>query len=111
MKVIKDGEGEKYDAKQHFNCWTAYKLQAGKDTKRLTVSLSHFLPGGGAEMSSSPRERVYVVISGAMKVTGKNEEHLLKPGDMIYIAPGEERAAQVIGNEPVTTLVIVGVVE
>ena len=111
MKVVKDNGGEKYDAKQHFGCWTAYKLQAGKDTKRLTVSTTHFLPEGGADMSSSPRERVYVLLSGAMKVTGKNEEHLLEPGDMIYIAPSEERAVQVIGNKPATTLVIVAIDE
>src|SRR4030043_1252056 len=107
MKVVKDSVGEKYEAKQHFACWTAFKLQAGKDTKRLTVSTTHFLPEGGAEMSSAPRERVYVLLSGAMKVTGKNEEHLMEAGDMIYIAPGEERAVQVIGNKPATTLVIV----
>ena len=111
MKVVKDSEGTKYDAKNHFGCWTAYKLQAEKDTKRLTVSTTHFLPQGGADMSSSPRERVYVLLSGAMKVTGKNEEHLLEPGDMIYIAPGEERAVEVIGNKPATTLVIVAIAE
>ena len=27
-------------------------LQSGKDTRRTTVSTSHFLPDGGAEMSA-----------------------------------------------------------
>jgi hypothetical protein len=34
------------------------KLFAGKDTKRTTIAVSHFLPDGGATMSSSPKERV-----------------------------------------------------
>lgn len=111
MKVIKDGEGEKYDAKQHFGCWAMRKLVSGKDTKKTSISMSHFLPDGGAEMSSSPKERVYFVLAGSMKVAGKSEEHFLEPGDMIYIAPGEERAVQIIGTEPVTTLVILADVE
>ena len=108
MKVVRDGEGIKYDAKKHFNCWAMYKLEVGKDTKKTTLSISHFLPEGGAELSSSPKERVYFILSGgALKVTGKGEEHVLEPGDMLYIAPGEERAAIVVGNEPVTMLVII----
>lgn len=112
MKVIRDGEGIKYDAKKHFNCWAMYKFEVGKDTRKTAVSISHFLPEGGAEMSSSPKERVYFILSGgSLKVTGKSEEHVLEPGDMLYIAPGEERAAQVVGTEPVTMAVIVTDVE
>jgi quercetin dioxygenase-like cupin family protein len=107
MKVIKDGEGEKYEAKRHSGCWSMYKLQSGKETRRTNVSLSHFLPDGGAEMSSSPKERVYVVLAGSVKVAGKSEQHILEPGDTIYIAAGEERAVQVVGTEPATILVII----
>jgi mannose-6-phosphate isomerase-like protein (cupin superfamily) len=111
MKVVKDGEGEKYDAKGHFGCWAMYKLNSGKDTQKINVSMSHFLPEGGGEMSPSPRERVYFVLSGCIAVKGKAEEHVLEPGDLIYIAPGEERAIEVIGTEPASTLVIVGLVD
>ena len=107
MKVVKDGAGIKYEPKLHSGCYSMYKLEPGKDTKRTCVNLSHFLPDGGAEMSSSPKERVYLVIAGTLRVIGKNEKHDLEPGDVIYIAPGEERAVQVIGTEPATILVII----
>jgi quercetin dioxygenase-like cupin family protein len=42
-----------------------------------------------------------------MFVKGKGEEYLLGQGDLIYIAPGEEREVQVIGTEPVTALVMI----
>jgi quercetin dioxygenase-like cupin family protein len=107
VKLIKDGEGIKYDAKKHFGCYSMFKTEAGKETKKTTMVVSHFLPDGGAEMASSPKERVYMLLSGSLKVTGKNEIHELEPGDMIYIAPGEERAVSVIGTEPATILVVI----
>jgi len=35
----------------------------------MVVGLSHFLPGGGADESSSEAERVYVVLEGHITVT------------------------------------------
>lgn len=105
MKVMKLGQGEPYQADKHFNYWSIYKFRPDV-TKRLHLGVSHFLPGGGAEMSSSPMERIYYVISGALLVKGKNEEHLLGPDDIIYIAPNEERSFQNNGTTPTTILVI-----
>jgi len=106
MKLIKRGEGEPYEAKRHFGCWAMRKLVPEKDSQRLNVALSHFLPQGGAEMSSSPLERAYFVIAGSLLVKGKAEEYLLGPGDLLYIAAGEEREIQACGTEPATILVI-----
>jgi len=107
MKVIKKDQGNPYDAKGHFGCWAVRKLDAPKDSHRLSISLSHFLPNGGAEMSSSPKERAYFIISGSMLLRGKGEEYLLGQGDLIYIAPGEEREIKVLGADPVTSLVMI----
>jgi mannose-6-phosphate isomerase-like protein (cupin superfamily) len=107
MKVVRIGEGNLYEAKGHFNCSCMNKLIAGQDTRRTNIGISHFLPEGGAEMTSSPKERVYVVLSGRIKVRGKNEEHILEARHMIYIAPGEERAFKVEGTEPASILVII----
>jgi len=106
MKLVKMGEGEVYEAKRHSGCFAMRKLDPEKVSKRLNIGLSHFLPGGGAEMSSSPLERAYYVISGSLTVKGKTEQYVLKPGDMLYIAPGEEREVKVQGTEPATILVI-----
>jgi len=107
MKMIKKEGGSPYEAKGHSGCWAVRKMDAAKDSRRLSISLSHFLPQGGAEMSSSPKERAYFILSGLMLVKGKTEEYRLSQGDLIYIAPGEEREVQVIGTEPVTSLVII----
>ena len=107
MKLIKKAEGQPYDAKAHFNVWSTNKLEAGKDSRNLSISLSHFLPHGGAEMTSSPKERAYYVISGSIMVKGKGEKFVLEPGDTIYIAAGEEREVSVVGTEPATILVMI----
>ena len=105
MKLIKKGEGQPYEAEGHFGVWSMRKLVAGKDSHRLIIGLSHFLPQGGMEMApASPSERTYFILSGSMRVKGKSEEYLLDPGDMLYIGPGEERESQVQGTEPCTVL-------
>jgi quercetin dioxygenase-like cupin family protein len=107
MKLIKHGQGVQYDAKGHFSCYAMNKLIVGQDTKKLTVGVSHFLPGGGAQMSSSPKERAYYVISGSIKITGKNEEYEVSADDLIYIGAGEERSFQAMGTKPATILVMI----
>ncbi len=108
MKLVKNGEGIEYDAKGHTLCYVMNKLVIGKDTKKMNLGISHFLPKGGAEMSSAPVERAYYVMSGSIKVTGKKgEDYTVCAGDVIYIGPGEERELQVLGTEPSTILVIV----
>jgi len=106
MKVVRMGDGIPYDAPKHFNYWSMNKI-FGDDAQRLTIGVSHFLPGGGAEMSSSAMERVYYVIRGSILVKGKNEEHILGADDMIYFGPGEERGFEVQGTTPATIIVII----
>ncbi len=105
MKLIKKREGQPYEVEGHFGVRSMRKLVAGKDSQRLIIGLSHFLPQGGMEMApASPSERTYFILSGSMRVKGKSEEYLLEPSDMLYIGPGEEREIQVPGTEPCTVL-------
>jgi glyoxylate utilization-related uncharacterized protein len=106
MISVKAREGIPYDAAKHFNMWGIKKVTP-EFSRRTTVSLSQFLPNGGAEMSSSNMERVYYVLAGSITVRGKAEEHVLDSGDLVYIAPGEERDMSVNNNEPATVLVVV----
>jgi quercetin dioxygenase-like cupin family protein len=106
MKLIKADEGQRYEAAHHFNYWSMNKVSPDNLSQRLNIGVSYFLPGGGAEISSSALERVYYCLEGEITVRGKNEEHQLKSGDMIYIASGEERSFQVSNNTPAAILVI-----
>jgi quercetin dioxygenase-like cupin family protein len=106
MRLVKVGEGQPYSAPHHFNYWSIKKIVPNVDSRRITVGVSHFLPGGGAEMSSSKTERVYFCIEGRISVKGKDHEFNLEQGDMIYINPNEDRSFEVSNTKPATILVI-----
>jgi quercetin dioxygenase-like cupin family protein len=112
MRLIKSNEGEPYDAKNHFNSWSTKKIVPEQTSHRLNIVYSHFLPNGGASMSSSPLERAYYLLSGSLLIINKDhQECLLQPGDMIYIGPGEEREIKVLGNQTATMVVIMSKVD
>jgi len=76
-----------------FGCWSISKLDSSTDASNgLSLSVSYYLPQGGAEMATSPGGHAYYVLSGSVLMNGKAEEHLLESGDMIYIAAGEKSA-------------------
>lgn len=106
MISVKDAQGTPYDAAKH---WQVYGLQkiTEAQSKRITVCYSYFQPNGGAEMSASPKERVYYVVNGSITVRGKGEEHVLNEGDLIYIAPGEERDMVINNGKPAEVLVFI----
>ena len=108
MKLIKKGDGEAKSAKRHFAQSGITKVSPETGSQRLRVSVSHFLPDGGAEMYASSTERVYFGISGSLMVkSGKGDKYIVEPGDVLFIPPGEERSIETVGNEPATMLVVV----
>ncbi len=105
MKICKAGEGSPYQAPAHYGQWGSQYFK-GEGPSRLTVSVSHFLPNGGAEMKAVP-ELVYYVLSGSIMVQGKAEEHVLNVGDVVHMDAGEERAFKVNGQAPASLLVVI----
>jgi len=106
MISIKDAQGAPYDAARHFGVYGLMKITE-KESGRITVNYSYFQPNGGAEMSSSPKERVYYVVKGSITISGPNETHVLEAGDLIYIAPGEERNMTINNGKPAEVLVFI----
>ncbi len=107
MITSKDAKGTPYDAAKHYGVYGVQKLTE-EQSKRITVCYSYFQPDGGAEMSPSPKERVYYVTKGSITVSGKDAEtHVLNTGDMIYIAPGEERDMTINDGKPAEVLVFI----
>jgi quercetin dioxygenase-like cupin family protein len=108
MKLIKKGHGEHIEVKRHFDQWGIRKVGPQDGAQRLSASISHFLPQGGAEMYASPTERIYYGISGSIMVRGnQGDEYLVEPGDVLYIPPGQERSIEAVGAEPASMLVII----
>ena len=95
-----------YDAPQHFGM-SAFRVHGfDEEASRLKIGLSHFLPGGGAERSASPVERVYVVLSGHVTVRTDGSEAVLGPLDSCYIGPGEMREVLNDSKLPASMLVV-----
>ncbi len=105
MIVCKSGQGNPYQAPGHSGQWGSHYIKAS-DSSRLTISVSHFLPNGGSEMRKVP-EMAYYVLSGSIQVRGREEEHILTAGDLIYFSAGEERELKVNGQTPASILVII----
>ena len=106
MIKVKNAEGTPYDGPGHFGVFGIKKITP-EQAKHFIVNYSYFLPNGGCVMGAAPKERVYYMISGTMTCNGKNgEKHELGPGDLIYIAAGEERDMKVVGGKPCEVLVV-----
>lgn len=107
MLVKRFPDAQPYQAPNHHDM-RALRLQgfeAGGPTTSW-VGLSHFLPGGGAGPDSSPLEKVYVVVSGAVTVIADGQEVTLGPLDSCCIPGGETREVKNLGNSVATMLVV-----
>jgi len=108
MIVVKEKEGTEYEALNHFNMWGIRKFGPPEGAKNVNLSISEFLPNGGAALSSSERERIYYVLRGSITVGDEQgREYLLNQHDMIYIPPDDKRDMKVNGLEAARVLVIV----
>ncbi len=109
MQVTRIADAPRYDAPKHFDM-RSLRLQGFDvtDSKDVWVGLSHFLPGGGAEMDSTPFEKIYVVLSGEVTVeleSGVVER--LGALDSCLIPGGEKRAVRNETNAVATMLVVI----
>ena len=108
MKKVQVKDVKSYDAAGHFKM-TAMRLH-GKEESGATkfwLGLSHFLPGGGAEFSASPTEKIYFVLEGEVTVKTKTEEIVLGPWDSVFIGANEGREIINNTNKPASMLVMI----
>lgn len=107
MEVTRFADARRYDAPGHFDM-RSLRLQgleaSGADFG--WVGLSHFLPGGGAEMSAGAIGKIYVVLEGALTVALAGGEQVLHRLDSCFIPAGEARAIRNDGNAVATMLVV-----
>jgi quercetin dioxygenase-like cupin family protein len=107
MQVIGIEDAGTYQAPGHFDVRTL-RLQGADATPvtHFTVGLSVFLPAGGCEMSTTPLEKVYVVVEGEVTIITESGEATLGPLDSVYLAPNEARAIENRTNKAATMLVV-----
>ena len=106
-KVTKANESYNYEAKGHYDVRTT-RLHDPEDVDgQITLGLSHFLPGGGAEMGTAPKELIYYIIEGEMTVTTDDgKETVLHKGDSIHFGPNQGRASKNTGITAAQMLVV-----
>ena len=108
MDMTRIGDAKPYVAPKHFDM-RSLRLQGfeASGSKFCWVGLSHFLPGGGAEMDASPLEKVYVVLEGEVTIELENgERQVLGPLDSCFIGGGEGRKVLNQSNLVATMLVV-----
>jgi quercetin dioxygenase-like cupin family protein len=107
MQITRYADAKPYDAKRHYNM-VGLQLQgnAASETEAFTCGLSLFLPGGGAENSISPLEKIYVVLDGEIVVRTDTGEFTLGALDSCHLAPNEARSIENRKNTVARVLVI-----
>jgi quercetin dioxygenase-like cupin family protein len=108
MRVTKFDDAQRYETPGHFDM-AGLRLQGhpASVTSGITVSLSYFLPAGGAERSGSDTEKIYVVLEGAVTIVTDDGEQTLGRLDSCHLAPGQARSIVNRTNAVATMLVIV----
>ncbi len=107
MKITTIGQAKAYDAAKHFGM-KGYRLQGGPISPfKDQVGLSVFEPGGGAELSASASDRVYIIASGEMTLITGAQEYVLREFDSCFIPAGEERSLVNKGILPVVLFTII----
>ena len=108
MDITRFKDAQKYEAPKHYDM-RSLRLQ-GFDASASTFAwtgLSYFLPSGGAEMDSSPLEKIYVVLEGEITIELESgEKHCLTKLDSCFIPGDESRSISNEGNAMATMLVI-----
>lgn len=107
MQVTRLADARAYQAPKHFDVRTL-RLHGfdASDAESFWVGLTHFLPGGGAEMDATPLEKVYVVVDGEVTVTTDEGDVTLGPLDSCRLPPGQARAIVNRTNRPASMLVV-----
>ena len=107
-KVTYRNEAVKYEAPGHFDVRTT-RLHNPADVNGGTIvnGLSHFLPGGGADVAPANFEMIYYIISGEMTVEMEDgQKYCLKKGDSVHMGKGTGRASLNTGITAAQMLVI-----
>ena len=92
MRITRLADATPFDPPGHRGI-APLRLQGGEaaPTEEVTVVLSHYLPGGDAEMAVQQTETVYVVVSGELTMVSDGVEMTLRPYDSVHFSAGTSR--------------------
>lgn len=107
MRITRLADAERFHPAGHDGVGPV-RLQGGDSTptSEFTVALSHYLPGGRADLAPQVAETVYVVLAGALVMSADGQDVTLGPCDSVHFTPGTVRAVENRTNAPASMLVI-----
>ena len=107
MHVVRLADAEPFDPPGHHGVGPV-RLHGSPGTTPTApaVTLSHYLPGGQAEMAPQPADTVYVVISGELVMISEGSEETLRPLDSVHFTAGTRRQVVNRTHLPASMLVI-----
>lgn len=107
MRVTKIDDAEPFAPVGHTGVGPV-RLQGGASTPTtdFTVALSHYLPGGLAELAPQDAETVYVVLSGELTMESEGDIAVLGPNDSVHYTVGTLRTVENRTHLPASMLVI-----
>ena len=107
MRVTRIDEAEPFAPVGHEGVGPV-RLQGGATTPTadFSVVLSHYLPGGAAELAPQTAETVYVVLSGELVMASDGDEAVLGPFDSVHFTTGTLRTVENRTHLPASMLVI-----
>jgi mannose-6-phosphate isomerase-like protein (cupin superfamily) len=107
MRITRIADAERFAPIGHDGVGPA-RLQGGASTptEKFTVVLSHYLPGGNAELAPQDAETVYVLVSGHLIMSSEGVVEELGPFDSVHFTTGTTRTVENRANLPATMLVI-----
>ena len=107
MHVVRFAEAPGYAAPGHLDM-SMVRLQGREagPSADLWMGVSVIAPGGGTTLSSSPQEKMYVVLDGTLEVSNGETEVSLGKWDSCRIAGGENRRLSNRTSTPAVVLLV-----
>lgn len=108
MEVVRFADAPVYTAPDHEEI-VARRLQGGDASTADFVMVGHssFPAGAVIPIGTGSFGKIYVVTEGALIIEQADGlQHILLPGDSIFIAPGEARAMRNDSGAPAAMIVV-----
>ncbi|MFD4903408.1 cupin domain-containing protein [Streptomyces sp. NPDC058411] len=107
IEIIELAQAERFQPVGHHGVGPVHLFGGERYEGAVTVALSHYLPGGQADLSPVPAETLYIVLSGTLTLTDADgSAHALNALDGARLTAGTPRSVENLTNLPASMLVI-----
>ncbi len=72
---------------------------------RMVMGITYFVPGGGTDFGSNPKESIYYILNGEMTLTTDDGVTVLHAGDSFHCSGGVNKSVLNTSEETVQMLV------